>query len=43
MEISQKYSMEMIESLAGASGFEIKQNFFDSRNYYCDSLWKTKV
>ena len=39
MEISQKYSMPMIESLANASGFEIKQNFFDSRNYYCDSLW----
>ena len=40
MEISQKYSMQMIESLAGESGFEIKQNFFDSRKYYCDSLWK---
>jgi L-histidine N-alpha-methyltransferase len=43
MEISQKYSMKMIESLAAESGFEIKQNFFDSRNYYCDSLWKTKA
>ena len=43
MEISQKYSMDMIESLAAESGFEIKQNFFDSRNYYCDSLWKTRV
>jgi len=41
MEISQKYSMRMIESLAAASGFEIKQNFFDSRSYYCDSLWRT--
>jgi hypothetical protein len=30
----------MIENLASESGFEIKQNFFDSRNYYCDSLWK---
>ena len=39
MEISQKYSLKMIESLARESGFEIKQNFFDSRNYYCDSLW----
>jgi len=43
MEISQKYSMRMIESLAAESGFEIKQNFFDSRRYYCDSLWKTIV
>jgi len=40
MEISQKYNLAMIESLAASSGFEIKQNFFDSRNYYCDSLWR---
>ena len=39
MEISQKYSMRMIERLAAESGFTIKQNFFDDRNYYCDSLW----
>ncbi|MGE3467142.1 MAG: L-histidine N(alpha)-methyltransferase, partial [Pyrinomonadaceae bacterium] len=39
MEISQKYSLDMIESLAADCGFEIKQNFFDSMNYYCDSLW----
>lgn len=39
MEISQKYSLPMIEALARESGFEIKQNFFDGRNYYCDSLW----
>ncbi len=39
MEISQKYSLKMIDELASESGFRIKQNFFDSRNYYCDSLW----
>ncbi len=39
MEISQKYSLRMIEELAKASGFRVKQNFFDSRRYYCDSLW----
>ncbi|CAN5482356.1 L-histidine N(alpha)-methyltransferase [soil metagenome] len=43
MEISQKYSLRMIESIARESGFEIKQNFFDSRKYYCDSLWRTAV
>lgn len=43
MEISQKYNLRMIESLAGESGFEIKQNFFDSRNYYCNSLWQLAV
>jgi dimethylhistidine N-methyltransferase len=40
MEISQKYSLKMIAELAIESGFEVKQNFFDSRNYYCDSLWQ---
>jgi L-histidine N-alpha-methyltransferase len=41
MEISQKYSLRMIADLAGESGFEIKQNYFDSRRYYCDSLWRS--
>ncbi len=40
MEISQKYSLKMIADLAEQSGFTIKQNFFDSKNYYCDSLWR---
>ncbi len=40
MEISQKYSMRMIEEIARESGFAVKQNFFDSRRYYCDSLWQ---
>lgn len=40
MEISQKYSLKMIRDLAAESGFEIKQDFFDSRNYYCNSLWR---
>ena len=40
MEISQKYSLKMIADLADESGFAVKQNFFDSRNYYCDSLWR---
>lgn len=39
MEISQKYSLAMIDDLARESGFTIKQNFFDGKNYYCDSLW----
>lgn len=41
MEISQKYSVEMIEDLAVESGFYIKRNFFDSKKYYCDSLWQS--
>ncbi len=42
MEISQKYSLQLIEELAAKSGFEIKKNFYDSRKYYCDSLWKPR-
>lgn len=41
MEISQKYDLAMIENLAAYSGFSVKQNFFDGRGYYCDSLWQT--
>lgn len=40
MEISQKYSPAMIKEIADESGFEIVHTFTDSRNYYCDSLWK---
>ena len=40
MEISQKYTIKMIEDLARDSGFAIKRNFFDGKNYYCDSLWQ---
>jgi L-histidine N-alpha-methyltransferase len=40
MEISQKYNQSMIEGLAADSGFTVRQNFFDSREYYCDSLWQ---
>lgn len=40
MEISQKYSLKMIDDLAAESGFRVKKNFFDSREYYCDSLWE---
>lgn len=40
MEISQKYGVRMIERLAEKSGFEIVKNFFDSNNFYTNSLWK---
>ncbi|MGI8554781.1 MAG: L-histidine N(alpha)-methyltransferase [Pyrinomonadaceae bacterium] len=41
MEISQKYTPEMIEQFAAESGFEIVRNFFDREVYFVDSLWKT--
>lgn len=39
MEISQKYDEKMIQYLAEKSGFKVQQNFFDSKNYFVDSLW----
>lgn len=40
MEISQKYSLRMIEDLADSAGFSVEQNFFDEKRFYTDSLWK---
>jgi dimethylhistidine N-methyltransferase len=39
MEISQKYSIENIEKLAVLSGFSIKSNIFDSKQWFVDSVW----
>lgn len=39
MEISQKYDESMIQRLASKAGFVLKQNFYDSRKYYLNSLW----
>lgn len=43
MEISQKYSLRMIDEMAAESGFVVKDQFFDSRKFYCDSLWKVST
>ena len=40
VEISQKYNLRMIEEFASEGGFTVVMNFFDSRKYYTDSLWK---
>ena len=42
MEISQKYTLPMIDDFAREAGFRIVKNFFDSREYYCDSLWRSE-
>ncbi len=42
MEISQKYDLNNINRLADRSGFAVQRNFFDSRSYFCDSLWVLK-
>ena len=43
MEISQKYSSQMIETLAENAGFTVSQNFFDAKKYFTDSLWRKLV
>ena len=40
MEISQKYNLEMIEDLSKENCFQVEKNFFDSREFFTDSLWK---
>ncbi len=39
MEVSQKYSFEMIEKFADYAGFDIIQNFTDNKKFFVDSLW----
>jgi dimethylhistidine N-methyltransferase len=38
-EISRKYSVENLSSLAIKCGFKIAKNFYDSKNYYVNSMW----
>lgn len=39
MEISKKYALQEIESLAAESGFKFKEHFFDQQKYFVDSVW----
>jgi dimethylhistidine N-methyltransferase len=39
MELSQKFDLETIETLAQNHGFRVEQHFTDKRNYFVDSLW----
>ena len=41
-EISQKFDLEAIASLASEAGFEQVKNFFDCKHYYLDALWTPK-
>jgi L-histidine Nalpha-methyltransferase len=42
MEISQKYTLDVIDNVAQESGFQVAHNFFDQRRYFTDSLWKLR-
>lgn len=39
-EVSQKFSLVQIETMANHIGFQIKRNFFDSKGYFTDTLWE---
>ncbi|MEM6524051.1 MAG: L-histidine N(alpha)-methyltransferase [Bacteroidota bacterium] len=39
-EVSQKYSLKDIQRLAQGSGFSVVDNFFDSKNFFVDSVWR---
>lgn len=39
MELSRKYDLQEISQLASEHGFEIRETFSDSGNYFVDSLW----
>ncbi len=41
-EMSQKYDQDHISEIAEAAGFEIENNFFDSRSWFVNSLWRLK-
>ncbi len=38
--MSQKYNLDLISDMAEESGYEVQENFYDSRHYYVNSLWK---
>ena len=39
MELSRKFDLETINSLAQKHGFKVETEFFDRKNYFVDSLW----
>ncbi len=39
-ELSKKYSLQDIESLAKASNYKLVNNFLDCKHYFTDTLWE---
>ncbi len=42
IEMSQKYDAEMIQNIASDCGFNVINNFYDSRKYFVNSVWKKR-
>lgn len=43
MELSQKYSLQEIEDLARQTGFKPVDHFFDSHQWFVDTIWEKEV
>lgn len=41
-EYSHKYRLDELNELADGSGFETVSNYFDSKGYFTDALWKVR-
>lgn len=39
-ELSKKYTLTEIESLAQACGYKVEKHFYDHNHYFTDSLWR---
>lgn len=42
VELSKKYSLSELESLAAQAGFTVQEHFFDEKRYFVDSLWRVE-
>jgi len=40
MEVSQKYSMRDVSSMAQVAGFTVAHNFYDEKSYFVSSVWR---
>lgn len=40
VEMSRKFDLQEIESLANSSGFQVAQHFFDQKSYFVNSFWE---
>ena len=41
-EVSRKFSLDELESIAEETNFKVIRHFIDSRNYFTDTLWKVR-
>ena len=41
-EISRKYSLQELETVAEKDNFDVVNHFMDSKKYFTDTLWKVR-